>query len=105
NLESGEAALIELERAARETREHYVTSARGLTDARRAAASRLSAAVMDELPPLRLDKARFFVEVTDVREPAWSANGTDQFRFLIATNSGQDPGPLAKIASGGELSR
>jgi DNA repair protein RecN (Recombination protein N) len=41
----------------------------------------------------------------DMPETAWGAGGTDQVRFLIATNPGQEPGPLAKIASGGELSR
>jgi DNA repair protein RecN (Recombination protein N) len=105
SLESGEAELTALELAARQTRERYVTDARALTEARRAAASRLRDAVMAELPPLRLDKARFFVEVTDVPESAWNADGADQVRFLIATNPGQEPGPLAKIASGGELSR
>jgi DNA repair protein RecN (Recombination protein N) len=105
HLESGEAKLLDLERVARETRDNYVASARALTDFRRAAAVRLQDAVMAELPPLRLDKARFFVEVVDVAENAWGADGADQVRFLIATNPGQDPGPLAKIASGGELSR
>jgi DNA repair protein RecN (Recombination protein N) len=105
HLVSGEAELIDLDRAARETREHYVASTRVLTGVRRAAADRLRDAVMAELPPLRLDKARFFVEVTDTAESAWGAGGADQVRFLIATNPGQEPGPLAKIASGGELSR
>jgi DNA repair protein RecN (Recombination protein N) len=105
HLESGEVHLIELESAAKATRDQYIASARTLTDARRDAAARLRDAVMAELPPLRLDKARFFVEVTDMSETAWGAGGADQVRFLIATNPGQDPGPLAKIASGGELSR
>jgi DNA repair protein RecN (Recombination protein N) len=105
HLVSGEAELIDLDRAARETRAHYVASTRELTGVRRAAADRLRDAVMAELPPLRLDKARFFVEVTDSAESAWGAGGADQVRFLIATNPGQEPGPLAKIASGGELSR
>jgi DNA repair protein RecN (Recombination protein N) len=105
HLESGEAQLLELGRAARETRDNYVLSARVLTDVRRNAAVRLRDAVMVELPPLRLDKSRFFVEVTDTPETAWGAGGADQVRFLIATNPGQEPGPLAKIASGGELSR
>ncbi len=105
HLESGEAELIELNCAARETREHYVASARMLTAVRREAAARLREAVMSELPPLRLDKARFFVEVTETAETTWGASGADQVRFLIATNPGQEPGPLAKIASGGELSR
>jgi DNA repair protein RecN (Recombination protein N) len=97
--------LLELERAAHLTRDHYVASARVLTDVRRAAALRLREAVMAELPPLRLDKARFYVEVTDTEESAWGSDGADRVRFLIATNPGQEPGPLAKIASGGELSR
>jgi DNA repair protein RecN (Recombination protein N) len=105
HLESGEAALIDLERAAQEARARYLASAKALSDARHAAAERLRAAVMAELPPLRLDKARFFVDVTDQPESAWGADGADQVRFLIATNPGQEPGPLAKIASGGELSR
>ena len=105
HLESGEAQLLELERAAKATRDQYVASARVLTDVRREAATRLRDAVMAELPPLRLDKARYFVEVTDTPETAWGAGGADQVRFLIATNPGQEPGPLAKIASGGELSR
>jgi DNA repair protein RecN (Recombination protein N) len=105
HLESGEAQLIELSRTAGETRDRYVASARVLTDVRREAAARLRDEVMAELPPLRLDKARFFVEVTDTPEPSWAAGGADQVRFLIATNPGQQPGPLAKIASGGELSR
>jgi DNA repair protein RecN (Recombination protein N) len=105
HLESGEAELVELERAARETRSQYVDFARALTMARREAAERLRDAVMAELPPLRFDKARFFVEVTDTLESAWGVDGADQVRFLVATNPGQEPGPLAKIASGGELSR
>lgn len=105
HLESGEAQLVELEYAAKATRGEYISSARALTDARRDAGTLLRDAVMAELPPLRLDKARFFVEVTDTAEAAWGAGGADQVRFLIATNPGQDPGPLAKIASGGELSR
>lgn len=104
-LESGEAALIDLDNAARETKARYIASAQGLTAARRGAAARLRDAVMVELPPLRLDKARFFVEVTEQPESGWGAAGADQVRFLIATNPGQEPGPLAKIASGGELSR
>jgi DNA repair protein RecN (Recombination protein N) len=105
HLESGEAQLVELDGAAKQTRDHYVSTAGGLTDVRHKAAVRLQDAVMAELPPLRLDKAQFFVEVIDTPETAWGAGGADQVRFLIATNPGQQPGPLAKIASGGELSR
>src|SRR6202041_3219735 len=55
--------------------------------------------------PLRLDKARFFAEVVATADSGWGPGGTDQVRFLIATNPGQEPGPLARVASGGELSR
>ena len=58
-----------------------------------------------ELPPLRLDKARFQAEVAALTEAEWGAGGADAVRFLIATNPGQELGPLARIASGGELSR
>jgi DNA repair protein RecN (Recombination protein N) len=105
HLESGGVELLALELKARETREAYVASAQVLTETRRGAAARLRDAVMAELPPLRLDKARFFIEVTETAEIAWGADGADQVRFLIATNPGQDPGALAKVASGGELSR
>lgn len=105
HLESGEAELLARERAAAEARNHYVAFARVLTNARQKAAARLRDAVMAELPPLRFDKARFFVEVMETPETAWGADGADQVRFLIATNPGQEAGPLAKVASGGELSR
>jgi DNA repair protein RecN (Recombination protein N) len=61
--------------------------------------------VARELPPLRLEKARFVAALVPLAEDAWGANGAENVRFLIATNPGQEPGPLARIASGGELSR
>jgi DNA repair protein RecN (Recombination protein N) len=57
------------------------------------------------LPPLKLERARFVVERTMLPEPQWNARGADSVRFLIATNPGEAPGALDKIASGGELSR
>jgi DNA repair protein RecN (Recombination protein N) len=54
---------------------------------------------------LRLDKAKFVVEVEPLPEAGWGAAGIDAVRFLISTNPGQPPGPLARVASGGELSR
>ncbi len=74
---------------------------------RRAAPPRRSwtAPWRSELPPLRLERARFVTDVAPLPEAAWGPLGADAVRFLIATNPGQEPGPLAKIASGGELSR
>jgi DNA repair protein RecN (Recombination protein N) len=104
-LESGEAGIAALERAEAAARAAWLAAARALSAARAAAAARLDDAVGAELPPLRLDKARFLTAVTPLDEAGWGAAGMDQVRFLIATNPGQEPGPLGRIASGGELSR
>jgi DNA repair protein RecN (Recombination protein N) len=104
-LESGEAEVVALEQAVREAREAYVQAAAALGTARRTAAARLDRAVAKQLPPLRLDKARFRAEVAALDEADWGPSGTEAVRFLIATNPGQELGPLGRIASGGELSR
>lgn len=104
-LDTSSAEIAALEAAAAAARTIYGAAAKTLSEARRAAAGKLERAVAKELPPLRLEKARFFAEVAPLPEVDWNAGGADAVRFLIATNPGQEPGPLAKIASGGELSR
>ena len=104
-LDSGAAALTALDAAAAAARARYVTSATALTATRTEAAAALEAAIMTELPPLRLDRARFTVALTPQEPERWGAAGAETVRFLIATNPGQAPGALDKIASGGELSR
>ena len=104
-LDTGTAEIATLEAAADAARATYGTAAKALSEARRAASGKLERAVAKELPPLRLDKARFFAEVAPLADTDWNEGGADAVRFLIATNPGQEPGPLAKIASGGELSR
>jgi DNA repair protein RecN (Recombination protein N) len=104
-VESGTAAIAAAEQAARAARADYVAAATSLSAARREAATRLGAAVAHELPPLRLEKARFVAALLPLADDAWGAGGMETVRFLIATNPGQEPGPLARIASGGELSR
>ncbi|MBK1661322.1 DNA repair protein RecN [Paracraurococcus ruber] len=104
-LDAGTERVAGLERAATEARDAYLASARALTAARTAAAKRLETALAKELPPLKLDRARFFVEVAAREESGWSADGMDRVTFLVSTNPGQAPGNLQKIASGGELSR
>jgi DNA repair protein RecN (Recombination protein N) len=104
-LETGAAGIAVLEQAAKDMKDRYVAACAALSAARNTAAGKLQAAVGNELPPLRLDKARFFAEVSPLPETGWGPGGMDQVRFLIATNPGQEPGPLARVASGGELSR
>jgi DNA repair protein RecN (Recombination protein N) len=104
-LETGAAEVVALEQAVREAREVYRDCAASLGAARRTAAAKLDRAVAKELPPLRLDKARFHADVAALVEADWGPGGADSVRFLIATNPGQELGPLGRIASGGELSR
>lgn len=74
-----------------------------LSDLRRSAASRLGSAVGDILPDLGLAGATF--EIRIISHEAISAGGAESVEFLVATNRGFEPMPLARIASGGELSR
>jgi DNA repair protein RecN (Recombination protein N) len=104
-LDTGEAEIGALTKAVASSRAAYKAAAERASEAREFAARRLEKSVSAELPPLRLERARFFAEVTRLPEADWGAAGADQVRFLIATNAGQPPGPLGKIASGGELSR
>lgn len=89
-------------------RDHYRACATDLTASRRAAATKLDKEISAELPSLRLDKA-LFVTVVDTADPDDSGrggrDGLDQVRFEVTTNPGQPPGPVNKVASGGELAR
>ena len=104
-LDAGSGRVAALERDEAAARKAYLTAAAALTEARREAAARLEKAVAKELPPLKLDRARLAIEVAAKEENAWGPDGQDRVTFLVATNPGQAPGQLAKIASGGELSR
>lgn len=105
-LDDGAAGLARLERAEQQARAAYVTAAETLSASRRKAAGRLDKAVAAELPPLRLDKALFATIVDRIDdESQWGPSGIDRVAFEVATNPGMPPGPLGKIASGGELAR
>ena len=103
-IQDGSAAIAGKEQAAEAARTHYMEAARALSAARREAAAELASRVMAELPPLKLEHARFTVAVEGDAALA-GPEGMDRVAFLVATNPGQPAGPLAKIASGGELSR
>jgi len=105
SIEAGDAEIGALEKAATEAGEAYRAKAAALHEARVEAAARLDAAVAGELAPLKLDAAQFRTAVTELSEDRWSAHGSDSVEFLISTNPGAPFAPLAKIASGGELSR
>jgi DNA repair protein RecN (Recombination protein N) len=103
-LQSGEATLAKLEADVEVAREAYRKAARKLSAGRVKAARSLSKAVEAELPGLKLGWARFIVD-QQVAETRVAASGFDQVAFHVQTNPGTLPGPLMKVASGGELSR
>jgi DNA repair protein RecN (Recombination protein N) len=98
----GVAKLLKAEHAARKT---YLEAARALSTARAAAAQALDAAVAGELPPLKLERARFVTSLEELPEDQWGPEGLDRVTFLVSTNPGAEPGQIHKIASGGELAR
>ncbi|MCJ8238790.1 DNA repair protein RecN [Peteryoungia algae] len=104
DLDAGEERLGQLEAAVHETRAHYDHLAHQLSAKRRNAAQSLADAVMQELPALKLERASFMVEVATDPENA-TADGIDTVEFHVQTNPGTRPGPIMKVASGGELSR
>ncbi len=104
-LDDGEAGLKKLAAAAKAARAAYVAAAGALAAARRKGAAKLDRAVAAELAPLKLERAKFVTEVAALPEAEWSAAGTDRVQFTVSTNPGAPPAPIARIASGGELSR
>ncbi len=104
-MESSEDDLKAADAAVAQARAAYMADAEKLSAARRAAGERLAAAVMAELPPLKLDKARFRVAVEALAEDRAGPTGIDRVAFEIATNPGAPFGDLGAIASGGELAR
>ncbi|HEU4959519.1 MAG TPA: DNA repair protein RecN [Sphingomonas sp.] len=104
-IASGAEGIAGLAVCARAARQAYVAAAGALSRTRAEAAGRLDAAVAGELAPLKLDAARFRTVIEPLPESQWSAAGQDRVAFEIATNPGAPFGPLARIASGGELSR
>jgi DNA repair protein RecN (Recombination protein N) len=104
-LDAGAQRLLAASAAARAARAAFAAGAADLSKSRSVAAEHLADAVMAELAPLKLDKARFAVRLHSLPEAEWSRDGAERIAYEIATNPGQEPGPLAKIASGGELAR
>jgi DNA repair protein RecN (Recombination protein N) len=103
-IDAGAERLAALQSAAREADTHYRKAAAALSQGRRTAAAKLDGAVNGELKPLKLERAKFMTEI--VTEPdAGGSHGIDRIEFWVQTNPGTRPGPLMKVASGGELAR
>ncbi|WP_412551997.1 DNA repair protein RecN [Shimia sp. MIT910701] len=101
-LDAGEGDIAALTADLKTAEAAYDTAAEALTTARGKAATKLDKAVMGELAPLKMERAVF---TTKVAPGDAGPEGRDAVEFVVATNPGAPAGPLAKIASGGELSR
>jgi len=103
-IDAGAERLVALAAAARQADAAYREAAVALSAARRKAAAKLDKAVQAELKPLKLERAEFMTEIaSDPESPG--PNGFDRVEFWVRTNPGTRPGPLMKVASGGELAR
>jgi DNA repair protein RecN (Recombination protein N) len=103
-LDAGVDRGAALDQAVKEAAARYDGLAKELSDARHRCAEHLSEAVEAELPDLKLGQARFMADVaSDTSER--SVSGFDKVAFQVQTNPGTRPGPMMKVASGGELSR
>jgi DNA repair protein RecN (Recombination protein N) len=103
-IDAGADQLKKLEAAAAEADKRYGAAAAKLSAARTKSAEKLNKAVNAELAPLKLERAKFSTQIdSDSTSPG--PQGFDRVEFWVQTNPGTRPGPLMKVASGGELSR
>jgi len=103
-IDAGADRLTDLEAAAAEADKRYQAAAARLSAARMKSAEKLNKAVNAELAPLKLERAKFMTQV-EADPDAAGPQGIDRVEFWVQTNPGTRPGPLMKVASGGELSR
>ena len=101
-LEAGQNSLAEKKLALKQAQDVYDGYTNILSQARRTSAVTLDKAMISELAPLKMNRALFQTDVTP-SEPG--PHGKDMVIFHVRTNPGSPAGPLARIASGGELSR
>ena len=104
-LNHAEERSRELEQKAVLAREEFLDIAASLSNARQQAATSFGACVTDAMTGLGMPGGIFAVALTALDEASARPWGIDNIEFLISANPGQAPQPLAKIASGGELSR
>jgi DNA repair protein RecN (Recombination protein N) len=107
DLEGGDDRLAVLERELAAARAGYLSAARALSTARQRTAKAFAKALVALLRDLAMEQTRFEVRFAEgpPEEAAWTARGIDIGEFFVSPNPGEDLRPLARIVSGGELSR
>lgn len=103
DVETAGERLGDLKREQARMASEYEKSAAELTARRKTAAGQLGLRVEQELKPLAMERTVFRVTVEPAAE--WSETGADRVQFLVSANVGEEPKPMERIASGGELSR
>lgn len=103
-IDAGAEQLKTLQAAAEQADQRYRSAAARLSVARAKFAQKLDRAVNAELAPLKLERATFTTQIESDGE-APGPHGIDRIEFWVQTNPGTRPGPMMKVASGGELSR
>ncbi|MFV0256626.1 DNA repair protein RecN [Candidatus Liberibacter solanacearum] len=104
DIHAGSEELCSFERALDESRQVYNHAAQNISEKRRHFAKILEKNIMEEITALKLDNVLFIVNITsDIQDISF--HGIDRIEFYVRTNLGESPGPLMKLASGGELSR
>lgn len=104
-IEDSSTTLAKLEQEIAQSRTAYTKAAERLSKGRQAAAAQFDERIGTELPPLKLENARFETRLETLDEGDWGPAGREQVGFCVATNPGAEPEPLARVASGGELAR
>jgi DNA repair protein RecN (Recombination protein N) len=101
-IDAGAERLAALEKEAQDVVARYRRAAEALSAARKRTAQKLDKAVNAELKPLKLERAQFSSQIESEGE---GPEGLERVEFWVRTNPGTRPGPLMKVASGGELAR
>lgn len=105
NLENSENVLKQLQQQCDELRQQYQTQADKLTKQRKQASKPLATQIQTHIRQLGMPKGEVDIQVMAQPDIDPSVNGQDHIQFLVKTNPGQTLQPLAKVVSGGELSR
>lgn len=105
SLEGDQARADELYKAMNAAKAAFEQKAKIQSQKRQSAAKVLEKSVTSELPPLKLERARFYCKVKNLGVNGAMRSGFDAVSFEVMTNPGTASGPLMKVASGGELAR
>ena len=106
DIEYSDDRLVKLTAELEKQRETVLIQAKKLTEARRKAGKELEERIVSELKALSMPSVSFVVDITPIDNAnGFDSTGGDEIKFLMSANKGEKPGPISKIASGGELSR